>query len=46
MLLKGMKKIELAMIILLKEFLIELLIKKVIIDIKKIQNYLLILNNY
>ena len=35
MLLKGMKKIELAMIILLKEFLIELLIKKVIIDIKK-----------
>ena len=46
MLLKGMKKIELAMIILLKEFLIELLIKKIIIDIKKIQNYLLILNNY
>ena len=46
MLLKGMKKIELAMIILLKEFLIELLIKKVIIDIKKIHNYLLILNNY
>ena len=35
MLLKGMKKIELAMIILLKEFLIELLIKKVKIDIKK-----------
>jgi len=30
-----MKKIELAMIILLKEFLIELLIKKVKIDIKK-----------
>ena len=35
MLLKGMKKIELAMIILLKRFLIELLIKKVKINIKK-----------